>query len=101
MSYQNMMDIRKGLKFENPGFLNVISFLFNIRKHQPVTVENLCKEIDMPLERVRTYVDFLVAHGLIMPVSGYWAKYNARAYALSIRGEDLKASFQNRPKTIF
>jgi len=101
MSYRNIADIRKGLKFQNPGFLNVINFLKNIRQHQPVTVFILCKEMDMPLERVHIYLDFLIAHDLIaMPTSGYNSERDNRYLTLSDRGENMMFLFKYPPDSL-
>ena len=98
MSLWNIADIRKGLKFQNPGFLNVLNFLGNIRKRQPITVNILCKKMDMPLERIQIYLDFLIAHDLVaMPTSGYISEPENRYLRLSKRGEEMLGLFEDPP----
>lgn len=98
MSYWNIADVRKGLKFQNPGFLNVLNFLKNVRQRQPITVFILCKEMDMPLERVHIYLDFLIAYDLIaLPTGGNNPERDNRYLKLSNRGEKILGLFKNPP----
>ena len=99
MSYWNIAEIRKGLKFRNPGFINVLNFLENVRKRQPITVFILCKEMDMPLERVYIYMEFLIAHDLIaLPKGSKNPERDDRYLRLSNRGEKMLGLFENPPE---
>ena len=96
MSRTDYLLIKKGLKFDNPGILNLVTFLRQIEKLQPVNAKEICDEMKGNLERINQYINFSLAHDLI-GVNTYgriWGDKPTVKYSLTNKGALLLESFK-------
>jgi len=103
MSRQDFIMMRKGLKYDNPGVLNVFTFLRQVEKLQPVNAIELSEERKSNLERVNRYVNFCLYHSLIK-INSYgriWGESPNVRYSLTKRGIIyLQAFHSERPREL-
>lgn len=96
MARTEYLQLKRGLKIENPGFLSVISFLRHMRELEPIRPDDLSEKLGIKQDRVRLYVNFCAAHDLLqIPRSGMWSHYSNNELKLSRRGRDLLLTLES------
>lgn len=82
---------------ENPGLKTLITFLCQVQRKEPVNFSALSEERRRGYGMVSRYLRFCLEHGLIRIVSEQKTRgrYPSKTYALSYRGTQLLAIFED------